>query len=207
MRSSTNESIRRLAVVVKASIDAITIQDLQGNILAWNRGAEKMYGYTESEALEMNIEQIVPQDKKNEYLQYLGKISSGDIIESFETQRISKNGRVFDVWLVITCLKDDSGNIHSVATTERDITPIKNKLRSKEEVKILRGFLYICASCKETRDDEGYWKQIESYIRDHSEAEFTHSICPKCMEKLYPEFSKKKIITNSTTQKKGELTC
>jgi len=191
MRSSTNESIRRLAVVVKDSIDAITIQDFQGNILAWNRGAEKMYGYTESEALEMNMEQIVPQDKKNEYLQYLEKISSGDIIESFETQRISKNGQVFDIWLVITCLKDDSGNIHSIATTERDITPIKNEPRSKEEIKILRGFLYICASCKNIRDDEGYWKQIESYIRDHSEAEFSHGVCPKCMEKLYPDFIKK----------------
>ncbi len=55
------------------------------------------------------------------------------------------------------------------------------------EVKTLSGFLPICASCKKIRDDNGYWNQIESYIRDHSEAEFSHGICPDCAKKLYPE--------------------
>ncbi|NTV12569.1 MAG: hypothetical protein HGA96_01330 [Desulfobulbaceae bacterium] len=55
------------------------------------------------------------------------------------------------------------------------------------KVKVLSGFLPICAACKKIRDDKGYWNQIESYIRDHSEAEFTHGICPDCVEKLYPE--------------------
>jgi signal transduction histidine kinase len=55
------------------------------------------------------------------------------------------------------------------------------------EVKVLSGFLPICAACKKIRDDHGYWNQIESYIRDHSQAEFTHSICPDCASELYPE--------------------
>lgn len=55
------------------------------------------------------------------------------------------------------------------------------------EVKTLRGFLPICASCKKIRDDAGYWQQIEGYIEDHSEAQFSHSICPDCRKKLYPE--------------------
>jgi len=59
------------------------------------------------------------------------------------------------------------------------------------KVKLLSGLLPICASCKKIRDDNGYWNQIESYIRDHSEAEFSHSICPDCAKKLYPEFYKK----------------
>lgn len=190
MKNGIDENSRRLSVVIKDSNDAITIQDLHGNILAWNRGAEKIYGYSESEALAMNIGQIVPQDIKNEALRYLEQIASGEIIESFETQRISKNGQVLDIWIVITCLRDDSDTIDSIATTERDITHIKNELREKEkEVKILRGFLPICASCKEIRDDKGYWHQIESYISDHSEAEFSHGICPKCAKKLYPEFN------------------
>jgi hypothetical protein len=54
-------------------------------------------------------------------------------------------------------------------------------------VKLLSGLLPICASCKKIRDDKGYWTQIEFYIRDHSEAEFSHSLCPECMKKLYPE--------------------
>lgn len=55
------------------------------------------------------------------------------------------------------------------------------------KVKTLSGFLPICSSCKKIRDDNGYWNQIETYIREHSEAEFSHSICPKCAKKLYPD--------------------
>ncbi len=54
-------------------------------------------------------------------------------------------------------------------------------------VKILRGLLPICSKCKDIRDDQGYWRQIESYIKEHSEAEFSHSICPICLKELYPE--------------------
>jgi hypothetical protein len=54
-------------------------------------------------------------------------------------------------------------------------------------VKKLSGLLPICASCKKIRDDKGYWQQIEAYIRDHSEAEFSHGLCPECARKLYPE--------------------
>ncbi|MBF0527888.1 MAG: response regulator [Deltaproteobacteria bacterium] len=59
-------------------------------------------------------------------------------------------------------------------------------------VKLLSGLLPICASCKKIRDDQGYWTQIEQYIQDHSQAEFSHSICPECAMKLYPEFYKPK---------------
>jgi PAS domain S-box-containing protein len=60
------------------------------------------------------------------------------------------------------------------------------------KVKLLSGMLPICASCKKIRDDKGYWNQIEEYIRDHSEVEFTHSMCEECAEKLYPGFNFKK---------------
>jgi hypothetical protein len=57
-------------------------------------------------------------------------------------------------------------------------------------VKKLNGFLPICASCKNIRNDQGYWEQIEAYIRAHSEAEFTHSLCPECLNRLYPEIAR-----------------
>jgi hypothetical protein len=63
--------------------------------------------------------------------------------------------------------------------------------KALDEVRILRGFLPVCSSCKKIRDDQGYWTQIEAYIRDHSEAEFSHSICPECARRLYPEFYEK----------------
>jgi hypothetical protein len=55
------------------------------------------------------------------------------------------------------------------------------------KIKTLNGLLPICAHCKKIRDDKGYWKQIESYIIEHSEAEFSHGICPECAKELYPE--------------------
>lgn len=57
-------------------------------------------------------------------------------------------------------------------------------------IKRLHGILPICASCKMIRNDNGYWTQVESYIREHSEAEFSHSICPDCAKKLYPDYFK-----------------
>ena len=66
----------------------------------------------------------------------------------------------------------------------------KNKELRKaiSEIKRLRGILPICAQCKRIRDDAGYWHQVELYVREHTDAEFSHSICPDCMRKLYPEF-------------------
>src|SRR6266498_743816 len=61
--------------------------------------------------------------------------------------------------------------------------------QSKEEVKRLSGLLPICASCKKIRNDEGYWQEIEAYIRRNSDTEFSHGICPECAKKLYPEFA------------------
>jgi len=58
--------------------------------------------------------------------------------------------------------------------------------KALSEVKTLRGFIPICAHCKKIRDDEGYWEQIEAYIRRHSNAKFTHSLCPECIKSHYP---------------------
>ena len=73
---------------------------------------------------------------------------------------------------------------------ERELTDKNRELeQALSEVKILRGFIPICAACKKIRDDQGYWQQLETYIQNRSEALFSHSICKECMKKLYPEFA------------------
>ncbi|MBN2790154.1 MAG: hypothetical protein JXR69_08185 [Candidatus Delongbacteria bacterium] len=64
--------------------------------------------------------------------------------------------------------------------------------KALNEVKQLSGLMHICASCKNIRNDKGYWEQIEDYLKDHSDASFSHSICPSCMEKLYPKVVQKR---------------
>jgi hypothetical protein len=73
---------------------------------------------------------------------------------------------------------------------ERLIDELQDAL---SRVKLLSGLVPICANCKKIRDDSGYWHQLESYISDHSEAEFSHGLCPDCMKKLYPELVKDKL--------------
>ena len=72
---------------------------------------------------------------------------------------------------------------------QRDVLIQTNEalLEALAKIKTLSGLLPICASCKKIRDDQGYWTQLEYYISEHSEAEFTHGCCPECMKKLYPE--------------------
>jgi len=113
---------RHLATVVMDSNDAITVLDADGRITLWNRGAQRMYGYAEREALEMNIVDIVPKGKKEETKGLVARIVRGEAIESFETQRVTKDGRTLEVWLTITKLTDDRGAVTGIATTERDIT-------------------------------------------------------------------------------------
>jgi hypothetical protein len=80
---------------------------------------------------------------------------------------------------------------HNIAELIRDRREreklIAELQKALSEVKTLRGFLPICSHCKKIRDDEGYWNQIESYIHKHSDAEFSHGICPECAQKYYPD--------------------
>jgi hypothetical protein len=73
------------------------------------------------------------------------------------------------------------------AEKERLIQKLQEAL---DKIKTLRGLIPICASCKNIRDDKGFWHHVESYVRDHSEAQFSHGICPTCMKKLYPNLHK-----------------
>ena len=88
--------------------------------------------------------------------------------------------------IVILFIENKTISKREQAEKEREnlIAELQDAVR---KIKTLSGLLPICSNCKKIRDDKGYWKQIESYIRDHSEAEFTHSMCPICAKKLYPE--------------------
>lgn len=129
------KNLQRLATVVADSNDAITVQNLDGVITAWNRGAERMYGYAESEALGMNILQLVPEDRRKETLETLQRLARGEVVESWETQRLTRDGRVLDVWLKETILWDGRGNPVAIATTERDIT--RRKKLEKDQTQLI----------------------------------------------------------------------
>ncbi|MDK9705738.1 MAG: PAS domain-containing protein [Desulforhopalus sp.] len=86
-------------------------------------------------------------------------------------------------------VKDGQGLVSFVICISKDITELR---QAREEIAVLRGIIPICASCKNIRDDAGYWQRIEDYVTSHSAAEFSHGLCPDCATKLYPEFVKDK---------------
>jgi PAS domain S-box-containing protein len=120
-------TVKELETLVRDSNDAITIQDFEGNITAWNHGAELMYGYSEEDALQMNIGILTPPDKMAEQNDFIRRIIAGEAIISFETQRVTKDGCVLDAWLTVTKLMDDTGKPVGIASTERDVTERKKK--------------------------------------------------------------------------------
>lgn len=124
-RKKTEADLRRLATIVTDSNDAITVMDLNGRIIAWNKGAEDTYGYSKDEALGMDSLKIVPEDKKQEILDAIRKIKMKETVVSFETKRLAKDGHVLDIWLTATKLVNDEGKVVAIATTERNITEKK----------------------------------------------------------------------------------
>lgn len=140
-RNTIEDEIRtqRLATILRDSYDAITVQDLQGRVLDWNRGAVSMYGYSQEEALEMNINTIIPDEKSDELVNFTSELAEGKLIPSFETQRRTKDGRIIDVWLTVTTIMDSAGQPYAIATIERDITERKkNEVKSKLLATVLR---------------------------------------------------------------------
>ena len=111
----------RLAVVVRDAHDAITVQDLDGRILAWNPGAVRMYGWSEAEALLMNVRDRIPQELRSDALVVLRQLSQTEILEPYRTQRMTKQGVVTAVSVISTALLNETGEIYAIATTERAI--------------------------------------------------------------------------------------
>jgi two-component system, chemotaxis family, CheB/CheR fusion protein len=109
----------RLAAVVRDANDAITVQDLDGHIIAWNPGAMRMYGWSESEALVMNIRDRIPEGLREEELAKMHHLSQAKILEPYRTQRITKDGTIVAVWMTTTSLMDEAGQMYAIATTER----------------------------------------------------------------------------------------
>jgi two-component system, chemotaxis family, CheB/CheR fusion protein len=125
------ERARRLATVMADSNDAVILFDHHGNIHEWNRGARGMYGWSEEEALRMNIRDMAPAEGMAGISDMIRRLLAGETIASFETRR-TKDGRVLDVWLTATAVRDEEGKVAVMATTERDMT---NRKRAEEALR------------------------------------------------------------------------
>jgi PAS domain S-box-containing protein len=126
VRKAAEEHLAHLAALVESSDDAILSKSLDGTILSWNRGAEKLYGYTAREVVGRPISLLLPTDRPREVADMLEHLRRGEEIDSFETARVTKDGSVIQVSLRMSPIRGTSGEITGASTIARDITARKD---------------------------------------------------------------------------------
>jgi two-component system, LuxR family, sensor kinase FixL len=124
---------RILAAIVESSDDAILAKDLSGTILMWNRGAERIYGYTAQEIIGRSVGVLVPPDQPDELAEINQRVGRGDRVDHFETVRLAKDGRRIDVSLSVSPIRDESGAIIGASTIARDVTVQKRDFQRLRE--------------------------------------------------------------------------
>jgi len=130
-RRKAEEKEHLLSAIVQSSDDAIIAKDLDGVILSWNRGGERIYGYSEEEAIGESVSMLVPPDHKDELTELMTRIRQGERIEHFTTERIRKDGRRISVSLTLSPIMDREGNILGASSIARDITDL---VRAEDEI-------------------------------------------------------------------------
>jgi len=167
-----------------------------GQIIEVNDGFLNITGYQYAEIMGKTTVGLHFWNKEEDRVVAVNELSKSGKVQGREFQFRKKSGEVitglFSAEIIpinnqefaLSSISDITGRKRAEEEREKLIQELQKALA---EVKTLSGLIPICASCKKIRDDKGYWGQIESYISDHSEAEFSHGICPDCMKKLYPD--------------------
>lgn len=181
---------------VKLIIDPDT-----GDIIDANVSATNFYGWTRVQLRRMRIQDIntlSPEEVKQE----MEKARTRERIH-FEFRHRRADGSIRNVDVFSSKIESKGKDllysiIHDVTDRKRAEEALKEERRrlqkALEDVRTLRGIVPICASCKKIRDDKGYWNQVEKYVTEHSEAQFSHGMCPECLKKLYPGFARDKLL-------------
>ena len=201
-------SERKLRDIAASLGEGVQVVDLDGRLTFMNPEAERLLGWSEAELMGKNAHDIVHFRRPDgtvlpfDACPSMTVVSTGGRISVDEDIYIRKDGTEFPVAYISAPIFEDD-NVVAVVIAFHDITRRKQREAERErlmtehmnalsKVKVLSGMLPICSACKRIRDDEGYWEQIEAYIHDHSEADFSHGICPECAAKLYPQYFNKK---------------
>lgn len=190
--------LKRYEILTQNANEIILMMDDSWKIVEVNQWTLQTYGYRREEMIGMNLRELRDPASLESVDQEIAAFDRRDNI-LFETRHRCKNGNVIHVEISASKLvMEEKTYFLEIA---RDITERKKKdnelkelvaklQKALEEIKTLRGIVPICANCKKIRDDEGYWQHVESYVTQHSEAQFSHGICPDCLKKLYPDFYK-----------------
>jgi PAS domain S-box-containing protein len=182
-------------VVERANDGILIVKD--DVILYANPSATKMVGYAMAELIGNPFYTFIHPDEKERVTEnYQRRLAGKDVETIYETSLSHKKGETIDVEFNIGFIPYEDGRALLIIVRNNTFRKKMEKERERiikelkeamSNIKTLSGMLPICASCKKIRKDDGYWQQIESYVKDHSEADFSHGICPDCARALYPD--------------------
>jgi PAS domain S-box-containing protein len=193
------ESEKRYRSLIELSPLGIGITNTKGVIVNANQSLAAMLGYEIEELLGLSLRDMThPDDLQPESELIQSLLNNEEKSFSLEKRYKHKNGHCFWVNVTIAKMVYHTGNEVFVFGFAEDISNRKQMELEREklinelqdalaEIKELRGFLPICANCKKIRDDDGYWQQVEKYITDRTDAQFSHSICPDCAKTFYSD--------------------
>lgn len=193
-----NDKISWQRILIEESRDGIVIIDSNGKVYKANKRYADMLGYSMEEIHQLHVWDWDAKFTKEELLEMVHAVD--DRGHHFVTRHRRKDGTLIDVELsnngacdrgqkLIFCIcRDITDRIKAAKERQKLIQDLKEALA---EIKTLRGILPLCSFCKKIRDDKGYWEQVDIYIKKYSEADISHSICPECMKKHYPNAYKK----------------
>ena len=191
----------RLATIVESSDDAIISKDLEGVIVSWNRGAQRIFGFTEAEAVGQPITIIIPPELQEEENKILQRLWAGESIEQYETLRVTKEGKKVDVSLMICPLKDSTGRIIGASKIARDITERKqtqDNLRESEErlrlaVETGRMYAFEWDPATDLIERSGECSDIFSWIDDSA-----HDTGRQFAARVHPDDRERYVATTET---------
>ncbi len=199
-RSIAQDALSIVIDAINSTVGGMIITDLDGVIRYANSSFCRMFQYSHQEIIGRNAIQLFSTKEVRRFSDVLAIIDiSKDDIEEFVVE--NSDGEDFVVEISASNVTSASGRVVGRMASFTDITKRKQIEMDREtlitklqdalrRIKTLRGIIPICASCKKIRDDAGYWNQVEIFIKEHSEAEFSHLVCPECAEKLYPELKR-----------------
>lgn len=189
-----NTELNWQRLLIEESKDAIVVLDQNAKVFDANNQFADMLGYSREEVHQLYVWDWDAQLMKDQLMDLLNHVDNTG--QHFETKHRCKDGRIIDVELsnngalykgekLVFCI---CRNISERKQAEKEKEELIKQLQeSLAEIKTLRGILPLCSFCKKIRNDDGYWEQVDIYIRKHSEADISHSICPECFKKYYPE--------------------
>ena len=182
-----------------AASHAILITRLSdGKMIEVNQGFTTMTGYSSAESVGRTTSELNLWERPGDRALVLDRLAREGKIENAAVNFRRKSGELFPSLYSAAiiqirgerCLLSSVTDIteHTREAKERERL-LAEREKALSEIRVLSGLLPICSCCKKIRDDKGYWSQIESYIHSHSEAQFTHGICPDCAKKVYPDLT------------------